>query len=267
MKRGRRICNQLKAVRRQIAEENGIDLQQPECTHTGDCRGTCPRCEAEVRYLEQALTQRLSLGKAATVAGLTLSLAACGGSNKPSLQTEKPLDTLMSTATDVPTVPDTNGTDPLSDDSLVVTGFEGETFMVPGEMDIIDTDDSTNHIDSSSLKLPKEEWFEGEVSDELITPIEEEPSFPGGTEAMYRYLEQNIQMPNNDSEVSGTVVVRFIVESDGSITDVRLLRDIGGGYGKEAVRVVKSMPRWIPGKVQGKAVRSEFMLPIVFALH
>ena len=79
MQRGKSICKQLKAVRHRIAEENKIPLEQRECTYDGPCRGTCPRCEAEVRYLEKSLVQRLHLGKAATVAGLSLSLAACGG--------------------------------------------------------------------------------------------------------------------------------------------------------------------------------------------
>ncbi len=73
---GKDICNELKAVRRKIAEENGIPLEIPECTHQGPCAGTCPRCEAEMRYLENALAGRISMGNVATVAGLALALAA-----------------------------------------------------------------------------------------------------------------------------------------------------------------------------------------------
>lgn len=76
MSRGKDICKELKAVRRRIAEENNIPLEIPECTHQGPCNGSCPRCEAEVRYLERELAKRISLGKAATVAGLTLALAS-----------------------------------------------------------------------------------------------------------------------------------------------------------------------------------------------
>ena len=77
MHRGKEICNELKAVRRSIAEENGIDLEIPECPHNGPCPGTCPRCEAEVRYLENALASRIRMGKVATVAGITLGLSLC----------------------------------------------------------------------------------------------------------------------------------------------------------------------------------------------
>lgn len=75
MDNGRLICHQLKELRRDIAIENGISLQQEACTYTGQCDGTCPRCDAEVRYLEERLAQRLRLGKAATVAGLAIGLA------------------------------------------------------------------------------------------------------------------------------------------------------------------------------------------------
>lgn len=76
MSRGKDICKELKAVRRRIADENGIALEIPECTHRGPCPGTCPRCEQEVRILERELARRISIGKVATVAGLTLALGA-----------------------------------------------------------------------------------------------------------------------------------------------------------------------------------------------
>lgn len=76
MNQGKHICNELKEIRRSIAYENGIALDIPECTYDGPCDGTCPRCEAELQHLEQELTLRAALGKAAVVAGLTLGLTA-----------------------------------------------------------------------------------------------------------------------------------------------------------------------------------------------
>ncbi len=93
MVHGKNICNQLKEVRKRIAEENGIPLEIEECTYKGECRGTCPRCEAEVRYLENALADRLRLGKVATVAGLALSLAATAQAQAPQNDTELLQDT------------------------------------------------------------------------------------------------------------------------------------------------------------------------------
>lgn len=94
MTHGKNICNQLKEVRKRIAEENGIPLEIEECTYKGECRGTCPRCEAEVRYLENALADRLRLGKVATVAGLALSLAATAQAQAPQTNTEPLQDTI-----------------------------------------------------------------------------------------------------------------------------------------------------------------------------
>lgn len=74
-KNGKNICKQLKAIRKRIAEENNIPLVQEECTHKGDCNGTCPHCEQEVRYLESELSARQRLGKAVSVAGLAAGLS------------------------------------------------------------------------------------------------------------------------------------------------------------------------------------------------
>ena len=76
MNPGKEICRELKVLRKQIAEENGIPLEMEECKFKGKCDGTCPRCDAEVRYLESALADRIRMGKVAVVAGLALGLSA-----------------------------------------------------------------------------------------------------------------------------------------------------------------------------------------------
>ena len=76
MSHGKNICQQLKAIRRQIAQENDIPLEIPTCTYQGPCAGTCPQCESEVSFLEKELAKRITLGKAATVAGIAVTLAA-----------------------------------------------------------------------------------------------------------------------------------------------------------------------------------------------
>lgn len=111
---------------------------------------------------------------------------------------------------------------------------------------------------------------EEEIAEEVIfTIVEENPSFPGGDEARMRYLAQNIKYPQmaRESGIQGIVFVTFVVERDGNITDVRLLRGIGGGCDEEAIRVVKGMPRWTPGKQRGQPVRVQFNLPIRFTLN
>ena len=104
---------------------------------------------------------------------------------------------------------------------------------------------------------------------EIFTVVEEQPGYPGGDEARIKYLQENIKYPEEAKElgVQGKVFVTFVVEVDGSITDVRVLRGIGSGCDEEAIRVVKSMPKWVPGKQRGVPVRVQFNLPIKFTLQ
>ncbi len=87
---GKDICKELKAIRRRVADENQIPLEQHECTYDGPCNGTCPRCEAEVRYLEAELHRRMTLGKAAAVAGVALGLTAFASCTKTEGKVELP---------------------------------------------------------------------------------------------------------------------------------------------------------------------------------
>ena len=104
--------------------------------------------------------------------------------------------------------------------------------------------------------------------DEIYTVIEVAPEFPGGVDSMYAFISRNIKYPEEalKNNVSGNVYVTFVVEKDGQITSTRLLRDIGAGCGQEALRVVRSMPKWKPGTSQGKPKRVQFNLPFVFTL-
>lgn len=103
---------------------------------------------------------------------------------------------------------------------------------------------------------------------EIFTVVESPPTFPGGDEARIRYLTDNIKYPQmaRESSIQGTVYVTFVVERTGSVTDVRVLRGIGGGCDEEAIRVIKGMPKWTPGKQRGKPVRVQFTMPIKFTL-
>ena len=98
--------------------------------------------------------------------------------------------------------------------------------------------------------------------------VEESPVYPGGEEALFEYLLSNIQYPVDakESNIEGTVYVAFVIETDGMVSNVKILRGIGGGCDEEAVRVVKGMPKWAPGKQRGKPVRVLFTLPIKFVL-
>ncbi len=91
--------------------------------------------------------------------------------------------------------------------------------------------------------------------------IEVKPDFPGGLEKFYKFVANNYRTPEEDG-LKGKVFVTFVVEKDGSLTDIKVIRDIGFGTGKEAIRVLKSSPRWNPGEQNGKKVRVLYSLPI-----
>ncbi|TDE03629.1 energy transducer TonB [Flavobacterium sandaracinum] len=91
--------------------------------------------------------------------------------------------------------------------------------------------------------------------------IEVKPDFPGGINKFYKFVGDNYQTPEEDG-LKGKVYVTFVVEKDGSLTDIKVIRDIGYGTGKEAIRVLKKCPKWTPGEQNGKAVRVLYSLPI-----
>lgn len=98
--------------------------------------------------------------------------------------------------------------------------------------------------------------------------VEEMPVYPGGQDAMFAYISKNLKYPQEamDKGIQGTDHVSFVVEKDGSINAVKTLRGIGGGCDEESVRVLQGMPKWTPGKQQGKEVRVQCNLPIRFKL-
>ena len=117
--------------------------------------------------------------------------------------------------------------------------------------------------------VPPAVEVEKPVEDKIFTIVEQKPAFEGGDAALVKYLSQNLQYPRLalENDISGTVVVQFVVNTDGSIVNMNILRDIGGGCGEEALRVVRGMPKWQPGKQRGKPVRVQFNLPIKFQLQ
>lgn len=98
--------------------------------------------------------------------------------------------------------------------------------------------------------------------------IQKQPTFPGGEKEMYDFIRKNLVYPQIaiDNNIVGRVPIQFVVNKDGSISDVVILKDIGGGCGKEAARVVKAMPNWVPGEANGHKVKVRYTLPVVFKL-
>ena len=110
---------------------------------------------------------------------------------------------------------------------------------------------------------PKEE------ENKVFDVVEQMPSYPGGMGALMQYLSSNIKYPAiaEENGIQGRVICTFVVERDGSITDVRIAKSVDPSLDKEAMRVVSKMPKWIPGKQNGSAVRVKYTLPVTFRLQ
>ena len=109
---------------------------------------------------------------------------------------------------------------------------------------------------------------EVKVEEEVFVVVEEQAEFPGGLDSMYAFIHKNLKYPELAKEkgIEGRVFVSFIIEKDGSISNVKILRGIGGGCDEATVEMIKNMPKWKPGKQRGKPVRFQFTLPIKFEL-
>lgn len=235
MKRGKQTCKILKDIRRQIAEANDIEYITSECQYKGDCIGTCPKCEAEVHYLEQQLERKRMTGKVIALLGISAGLSAmipqpaCAESFNP----EAP----HGYYTVIPEIQEPSVIRILSPDSLVQEIAEQDTTIY-----------ATNKYD---------------------TP-ETMPEFPGGMTALMQFISKELasKLPvYQGNGTSGRTIVKFIIEKDGSVTHAKVHRGIDPYLDKEALRVINAMPQWTPGMVQGKPVRVQYIVPVIFHLQ
>lgn len=106
------------------------------------------------------------------------------------------------------------------------------------------------------------------VEEKVYDVVEEMPQFPGGPSALFEYLSNNLQYPvvAEENGVQGRVIVTFIVEKDGSISNAKVVKAVDPSLDKEAIRLVESMPNWIPGKQNGEPVRVKYTVPVTFRL-
>ena len=259
MRHGKQVCRILKEIRQQIAEKNDIELFISECHFQGECKGTCPKCEAEVRYLEQELNQRRQLGKAVAVAGISLGMAgAFAGCGTP---TQKKVHTVM--------------------EDIVLGGIEiidtlTNTHLHPLIEDSIARKNQSDDIETGSILItegliditPFEKRFNGKTDDIVYQFVEEMPEYLGGEEKLRKFIKENLVYPKDAKEnrIQGTVYVGFVVEKDGNLSNMEILRGIGGGCDEEAIRIIKMMPKWKPGKQNGTNVAVKYTIPVKFEL-
>ncbi len=120
-----------------------------------------------------------------------------------------------------------------------------------------------------TVYLFKSKEIQEQNEDQIFESVEHNPEFKGGKISMYKFLGSNIIYPKaaQKAKKSGRVFVRFVVEKDGSLSNFELLESLGYGCDEEAIRVIKSMPKWIPGTQNGKPVRVYYKMPIVYKLN
>ncbi len=134
-----------------------------------------------------------------------------------------------------------------------------------GALTVVGNDESGEVLKAKQVVVTEQPKEETKVFD----VVEQMPQFPGGPQALFEYLSSHIKYPvvAEENGVQGRVIVTFVVERDGSITDVKVAKSVDPSLDKEAQRVVKSMPRWIPGKQNGAAVRVKYTVPVTFRLQ
>ena len=138
-----------------------------------------------------------------------------------------------------------------------------------GTFDVKGNDDANGEILKAKDVIVETERRKHEEENKVFDIVEQQPLFPGGPAALMKYLSENTKYPvvAQENGVQGRVTVQFVVEKDGSISDVHVLRGVDPSLDKEAVRVVKSMPRWTPGKQNGITVRVNYRVPVLFRLQ
>lgn len=177
----------------------------------------------------------------------------------------------------------------VEDEEMIEVTFREETPPPPAPeppapetvlSDVIEIKDNTEEVETVDFSAEDDASQRVVVQAPVAAPVEEEeeqqvfvvvekmPEFPGGEEAMRRYLARNIRYPliAQENGIQGRVICQFVVNADGKIVDVQVVRGVEASLDAEAVRVIQSMPSWTPGKQGGKSVRVKYTLPIRFKL-
>ncbi len=253
---GKDKCSYLKAIRREIAAANGIDLEIPECTFEGECSGTCPRCEGEVRQLEKAIAQRRKLSQKVAILGVAAGLSLAGMSPAVA-QTEVSCDsTQLETSSksdrvllgDAEPVRKVTGYVPLQYDAHL-----GYTFG------------PTSTVFDFAEKTPLRRIGDAEKPD-LSKYDVKSPMFPGGEDEMKRFVRENFIALETACEpmADGDAVVEFRVSTKGKVSGVRVKGKADPAVKNALRKVFRSMPLWTPATVNGEVASGCVQVPITF---
>lgn len=277
--RGRNICNTLKAIRKQIADANEIEYSPEECHFKGECKGTCPKCEQDVRDLEHELHLRQMAGKAIKVAGIAaglVAMTACSDGKVQRISSDATKSELNKVEEPIPGDRQLEGDISFSDEAKYAEEENRKLGEIPSNprMEITKERTSNDRKGTTSKKSKKGNTTliqsavdtDSIENSKIFGVVEEMPSFPGGMAALMKYIKDNLRYPEicREGAAMGRVNVVFIVNEDGSLSDVKVIRSIIPELDKEAIRVVKSMPKWNPAKQNGKAVKMKYVVSVNF---
>ena len=252
MKKGKQTCKILKEIRRQIAAENDIELVIEECTYQGDCLGTCPKCEAEVRYLERELEKRQRMGKAAVFAGMSLgtllATAACGCAEKMPTSNTNNLDSTEVVQND--TIPEPlMGIFPMY---RAVYEYDAEAYQNLLQKKFVFPE--MKNLSVVGGKIEYEHVKQGkacESLEELAEAAEEfkAPYYPEGEQDILMAL--SLQSKANVSKYRGEMEIAFTVDILGNLSDIEVVKGVNKTLDDAVVDVFKQM-KWHPAYYQLK---------------
>lgn len=260
MNHGKEICRILKELRHKIAEANDIALEISECRFKGDCTGTCPRCEAEVRYLERQIANRRRAGNAVRLAGLAagaIIMSGCGY-----VSDSKPTETLLGE------VVYTIIAEEMCD--TVVQTKENNVSNIENvsqrnaSKDSVKTDTSLADNNDPDFSLINSIDF-GEIEDGH-DPIYSPPTFPGGEIALERFINRHIIYPDilKDEAISGSVIVEVTIDVDGKVTEPVVISGLDPVLDRQALKIASLLPDFSPATLDHSRVKSIVKLAIDF---
>lgn len=257
MARGKQTCKILKEIRRQIAEVNDIEFVTSECRFKGDCLGTCPKCEAEVRYLEQQLRARYMSGKAIALAGISTGMMLMSGCSGTSVQQSNETSALEPNDT----IEQCEETDTMAEE-VKEQEIPDDLIRTVGEINFdLESQEKSNEdvINNAYINPDKNYIYE---SAEVL------PEFPGGDKELQRFIREHLKYPEEELKegIQGRLIVRFIVDTLGRVSKPRIVRSKGPAFDNEALRVVSLLPAFTPGKINGQIVNSYYTVPVIFKL-
>ena len=252
---GKKICETLKAIRSEIASANDIDYTPTPCNHKGDCEGTCPVCEGEMRWLERQLINRKALGKTVAIAGLSLALSGMAYAAPTSPQTKRGNGSHQTPPQVKRPHPPGGIPDDRRTSGVVRRPDPPQRPGRPGKNISPQTNSNTTDIDS------------------IYTTVDSVATFPGGDEALDSLIRSKLSIPDSIlapiKEIHGTLrarcIVKCLIEDDGTMSDAVIEKTTTAElFDNEALRVVRELPPFEPARILDFPVRSWIYIPVEF---